>query len=276
MLRFALPAAFTVLAASPALAEGDAAADAEALFELMKLPQIISVMQQEGIAYGETLGEDMLAGNTGPDWMRMVGRIYDEERMVDRIRTEFVQGLEGADLAALHGFYGSELGQELLSLELSAREAFLDEAVEDAARENAAVAMADETDRYQLVARFVEANDLVERNVMGAMNSNYAFFQGLAEGGAFGGDLSEDQILADVWAQEPEIRANTTEWVFAFSMLAYQPLGDEALERYVAFSESKAGQSINRVLFESFDGEFEEISHALGRAAAHEMTAQDL
>ena len=42
--------------------------------------------------------------------------------MVANIRTAFVAELEGADLAALT-FYGSTLGREIISLELSAREA---------------------------------------------------------------------------------------------------------------------------------------------------------
>jgi len=111
---------------------------------------------------------------------------------------------------------------------------------------------------------------------MGAMNSNYAFFLGLAEGGAFGGDMSEERILSDVWAQEPEIRISTTEWVYAFTLLAYQPLDDADLAIYTDFAETGPGQRINRALFEAFDGEFEAISRALGRAAAQEMASRDL
>jgi len=266
-------AALLALLATPLLAQDR---DAAALFDRMKLPQMIGVMQREGLDYGETLARDMLSDSPSRDWMETVATIYHEERMVANIRAEFVAGLEGADLAALHDFYGSPLGRELISLELSAREALLDDQVEEAARERAALAMADETDRYRLVSRFVDANDLVDRNVMGAMNSNYAFFLGLAEGGAFGGDMSEERILSDVWAQEPEIRISTTEWVYAFTLLAYQPLDDADLAIYTDFAETGPGQRINRALFEAFDGEFEAISRALGRAAAQEMASRDL
>lgn len=265
--------AMLLLLAAPIAAQDR---DAEALFERMKLPQMIGVMQQEGLDYGETLARDMLGGSPGPDWRNTVAAIYDEARMVANIRTAFVAELEGADLAALHDFYGSALGREIISLELSAREALLDDQVEEAARDRATVAMADETDRYRRVDRFVEANGLVDRNVTGAMNANYAFLLGLADGGAFGGDMSEERILSDVWAQEPQIRKETTEWVYAFTMLAYQPLDDADLAAYADFAETDAGQRINRALFEAFDGEFEDISRALGRAATQEMAARDL
>ena len=119
-------------------------------------------------------------------------------------------------------------------------------------------------------------NNLVETNVAGALNTNLAFYYGLLDGGAFGGALTEDQILADVWSQEQEIRENTSEWIYSFLFMAYQPLEDEDLEAYIAFSETEAGEDLNRAMFASFDRLFEGISRSLGRAAANEMTAEEL
>lgn len=272
----ALPAIVFALLAVVATPMAAQERDAAALFERMKLPQMIAVMQQEGLDYGETLARDMLGGSPSRDWTSTVAGIYETDRMVENIRQDFVAELEGADLEALHAFYRSDLGREVVALELSAREALLDEDVEEAARERAALAMADETPRYRLAARFVQANDLIERNVMGAMNANYAFLLGLSEGGALGGDMSEDRILSDVWAQEPEIRTSTTEWVYGFTLLAYQPLDEADLRAYADFAETGPGQRINRVLFDAFDGEFEDISRALGRAVARTMAARDL
>lgn len=272
----ALPAiviALLSLFATPVAAQDR---DAAALFERMKLPQMTAVLQQEGLDHGETLAKDMLGGSPGRDWAATVADIYDLDRMIANIRADFVASLEGAELEAMHAFYGSDLGRQIVALELSAREALLDAEVEAAARERAALAMADETPRYRLISRFVQANDLIARNVMGAMNSNYAFLRGLAEGGAMGGDISEDRLLSDVWAQAPEIRSDTTEWAYAFAMLACQPLEDADMAAYADFAETDPGQRVNRALFDAFDREFEAISRALGRAAAREMALQDL
>jgi hypothetical protein len=164
----------------------------------------------------------------------------------------------------------------IIGLEVSARRALLDDAVEEASQDAAAIALADENPRMMLVVEFVETNNLIETNVEGALNSNLSFYAGLLDGGAFDGALSEDQILSDVWSQEAEIRISTTEWINSFLFMAYQPLEDDDLHAYIAFSETDAGGVINRTMFDSFDRLFNGISRSLGRAAATEMTMQEL
>ena len=170
----------------------------------------------------------------------------------------------------------AEPGESFVRLEASARRALLDDEVEQAANEAAAVAMVDQTDRFQQIERFVETNGIVESNVVGAMNANYAFFQGLLQGGAFDGEMTEDQILADVWSREPEIRANTTEWVYSFLLMAYEPMTDSDMEAYIAFSETEAGERLNRAIFDAFDGLFEDVSRDLGRGAARFVVSETL
>jgi hypothetical protein len=161
-------------------------------------------------------------------------------------------------------------------LEVAARRALLDDAVEEMSKEAAAIAAMDDTPRYAQLRKFIEINDLVETNVVGSLNSNYAFYVGLMRGGAFGNDLTEAQILTDVWTQEAEIRTNTTEWIYSFLNLAYQPASDADLDTYIAFSETEAGKDLNRALFTSFDGVFDDISMALGLASAQQMQGAEL
>jgi hypothetical protein len=96
------------------------------------------------------------------------------------------------------------------------------------------------------------------------------------DGGAFPAEMTESDILSDVWAQEPEIRANTEEWIYSFLIMAYDPVAPEDIEAYIAFSETDAGRAANRAIFAAFDGMFEDISLALGRAAARYMATQEL
>jgi hypothetical protein len=250
-------------------------ASTDALFDALDLDAIIAVMREEGLAYADTLAEGMFPSNT-TGWDETASAIYDAEWMEERVRADLDGALEGRDITGMLDFFSSEPGTTIISLEVTAREAMLDEGVSDAAKETAAMARADETPRFQLIDRFVEVNDLVETNVTGAMNSNYAFYVGLMDGGAFGGELTEDQILSDVWAQEPEIRQSTTEWVYGFFALAYQPLSDEDLEAYIAFAETEDGKALNRALFQAFDPVFVDIARALGRACAERMVMQEL
>ena len=246
------------------------------LFDAIGMGDILEIMREEGIAYGLQIDQDMLGGSGGSDWRASVETIYDAERMKAAVGAELTSALYGMDVAPMLEFFTSDLGQDIISLEISARRAFLDDVVEDASKDAAAIASAQETPRFLQVERFAEANDLIESNVVGGMNSNFAFYMGLMEGGALNGDISEEQILTDVWSQEAEIRQNTMEWVYAFSLLAYQPLSEDDLDAYIAFSESPAGQDLNRALFAAFDGVFEDISFALGRASARYMVSQEL
>jgi hypothetical protein len=246
------------------------------LYAALQLPEILEVMRQEGISYGAKIGEDLFPVAIDPDWSAQVELIYDISRMRAQSEAAFTAELAGADVPAMLAFFTTEPGQSFSMLEVSARRAQLDEAVEAASKDTAAMAMADNTPRYQLIRRFAEANDLIETNVVGALNSNYAFYQGLMQGGAAQPGLTDDEVLASVWDQEPEIRRTTTEWVMSFLLMAYQPLSDADLEAYIAFSETPAGADLNRAVFNAFDQMFIDISRELGIASAKYMVGDTL
>lgn len=250
--------------------------DADVLFDLLHLPEIVDVMREEGLGYGETIGADLFGGAPSADWANTVERIYDYDRMMELVRADFYTSLDGVDLTPMIDFFGSDQGRTIVGLEVSARRAIVDDAVEEASKEAVVAAAADENERLALVTEFIEVNNLIETNVAGALNSNFAFYAGLLDGGAFDGALSEDQILTDVWNQEADIRENTSEWMYSFLFMAYEPLDEADMQAYIAFSETEAGNQINRAMFESFDRLFTGISRSLGRAAAGEMTSQEL
>ncbi len=100
-------------------------------------------------------------------------------------------------------FYESELGQRAIGLEISARAGDARPRCSTRRpRDRAAQMRSDGDPRYVLLERFAEANDLFESNVAGALNSNYAFYPGLAEAGALGHEMDESAILSEVWSQE--------------------------------------------------------------------------
>lgn len=265
--------AVSVVAGTAAAAQESG--DIDRLAAALRLTETMDVMAQEGLDYGDDLAEGLLGG-APPDWAERVAAIYDPARMEAEMRAALSEALAGADIAPIAAFFEAEPGRSFIALELSARTAMLDPEVDAAAREAAAIALADSVPRIAILERFITANDLIESNVMGGLNGNYAFLTGLQAGGALPGGMTEEQILSDVWAQEPEIRASTTEWVYAYLFMAYSPATDADLEAYIAFSESPAGRTINAALFAAYDAMFNRLSHALGLAAAEVMATQEL
>lgn len=272
----ALATAVLIAVAPPALAQD--ARPTDALLDTLGLSETVEVMRKEGISYGEELAEDMLPGGTGNSWGQAVDRIYDTARMEETVRAGFARAwaAEGLAMEGVAQYFASDNGQEVVRLEISARDAMTEPGVEEAAR----AAFRDRDDeidadpRLAEIARFIETNDLINANVVGAMNSSYEFYAGLVDGGAF--EMSEDEILRVVWDSEPDSRKETREWLFAYMMMAYQPLEQDVLSDYVDLAASEQGQALNRALFAGFDEMYAEISYALGLALARQMTAQEL
>ncbi|MCA3453348.1 MAG: DUF2059 domain-containing protein [Rhodobacter sp.] len=256
-----------------------ASADPAALLTTLRIPEMIAVMQDEGIAYGDELEEQLFPGAGGARWDEAVARVYDEPALLERFQSAFAARL-AADPQAMDqiaGFFGTDRGQQILILEIEARRALLDEAVEEAAAVSVDDMRARDDPRLALLERFATANDLIEQNVSGALNANFAFYQGMSDGGAFdGAKMTEADMLAEVWAQEPDIRAETESWLYPFLALAYKPLSDADVEAYLAFSESEAGRAMNAAMFAAFDEVFRDISRDLGRAAAEMLSGQDI
>jgi hypothetical protein len=274
MLRLFLPLAL-VLAPLAATAQVSPARIA-GLYEALGLPEVVQIMREEGLRYGGSIEEEMFPGGGGEAWSAAVSAIYDAAEMDEVVRARMAEAMPEAAVDASEDFFRSDRGQRIVGLEVSARRALLDPAVEDEARATAEAMRLDGDPRVGLVGRFADANQLVEQNVAGALNANLAFYKGLDAGGAFPRSMTETEILADVWGQEPEVRADTEDWVYSFLLLAYAPLSEGDLEAYISFSETEEGQALNRALFGAFDGMFTGISRDLGLAAARFIASQPL
>jgi len=255
-------------------AQAQAQGQRTALVEALGIPELLEVMRSEGETYGIQIGADFLPDGGGTSWGAVVRRLYDPVKM----RTSVTQGLE-AEIAPEHlepllDFFTSDTGKHIVAQEILAREAFLDGAAEEAARAAYREAGEAQADRIALLKEYVSLNELVEFNVAGALTANLRFYRGLVEGGAI--ELSEEEMLAEVWGQEAEIRADTEEWLMSYLMMAYAPLSDAEIAEYVLLSSTEAGGALNRALFAGFDGMYSDLSYALGLAVAMQMKGEDL
>ena len=266
----------SALALAGACIAGPVSADARLtiLLDLLRVDAVVEVLQEEGHEYASILNEDMLGGQGGAFFQAQVQRIYDPLAMTEYIRGGFSETMDDGDLDAAIAFFGTELGAKVVSYEIAARRAMMDDDVEEAARAEYKQAREAGDPRLSVIDRFERENDLIDRNVAAALSSNLAFYNGLADGDFV--DMSEDQRLAQVYAQEESMREDTEDWLFSFFLMAYQALEPQELDAYVAFSTSAAGAAFNRALFAGHEQMYRDISYALGRVVALSSTGSAL
>lgn len=243
-------------------------------FSALKMDDVFTILQEEGIAAAEKMAQEDEAVTQSPAWTSRVARIYATDKMdaIFRQRLSTTDNLDASEAAI--EFFESALGQRIVDIELEARRALTTDAMEEAAKAEATSLKEQDPDRYAMYEDFIAANNLVESNLMGALNSNLAFYQGLGTNPLFGA-IDEETVLGQVYDQAPEIRADMEEWTMNFSVLAYSLLTEEEMQLYIDTSETKAGQILNTALFAGFDKVFELHSFELGRALAEFMVGDE-
>lgn len=262
MIRALFIAAILMLSAPAAFAN----ARITILMDVLRVSDVIDILRAEGFAYAEELDTDLLDGQGGAFWREQIDQIYAAYPISERLRTALEEGLTPEEVEAAITFFGSPEGGRIIDLENAARRAMADPAVEDAARATFEEKVVANDPMVKLVTDFIVANDLVERNVTGAMSSNVQFYLGLADG-RYTSD-TEAQIIEDVWAEQEGIRNDTEDWLNSFLFMAYNSLPHDVMRNYVSFSLSAPGQALNAVLFEGFEEVYRDVSYALGRAVA--------
>jgi hypothetical protein len=281
MLRSLFAAVFVpvfALAVSLSASDPAAAGQADDIVAVLRLPEVFSVISAEGDAYGHEIDDNMMDGTGGAAWEAAVRQIYAPERLLPAFTAALGDALTQSrdDMAPAIAFFRSDLGQQATGLEISARRALLDPDVEDASRLKLEEMRAEESARLALIDDFVAANDLVESNVSSGLNANYAFYQGLRDAGAIGTEMTDDDVVAEVWSQEGAIREETDTWVHSYLTMAYAPLSDDDLRHYTEVSRTPGAQALNRAMATAFAKVFTDVSRQLGRAAGAVLAGQSL
>ncbi len=258
------------------LGAGPAQADPARISDLLQTGPIFEILQQEGVDYGADLSEEMLGQPADPAWRAEVAEIHAPDRLRPPYEAAFAAALEGADQRAIEDWLTSDLGHRVVTLEVSARRALLAPDVEEAALIAAERADAAGDARLKAVRAVIEAADLVEPNVIGGLNANLAFYRAMAAGQAFPYEVTETDMLAEVAAQEPDIRADVTGWLEGYLFMAYAPLSLDELHDCAEFSDSPAGRALMQAQFAAFDVIYETSSAALGAALARRMAGMEL
>lgn len=270
-----------VMPVAPGAAQAQRLSDR--VLDAMQIVPLFEILQHEAVASGRDLGAEMMPGRDLAGWEDTLRRLNDPARVLPDFRDAFAAALpDGPDGPgdAILAYLAAQPGRRIVALELSARAALAEPGIEDAARDRFARDRAADSDHARAVDRFIAVNDLVDRNVQGALAANAAFLTGLRDGadvpGAPGsGDVFGD-VFGDVWAQEPAIRDSTRDWLHGFVSLAYRPLDPAEMAAHLAFSASPAGQDMNDAIFAAFDVVVVALSYDTGTALARLLASQDL
>ena len=249
-------------------------AELDRLHAALDTNALIQILSEEGLMQSEDLRDDMFPGRGGIGWTAAVGRIYAPERLYDTFRTAFDEELVETPIDELLAFYASDVGELISSLEVDARRAIMSDEVEEAARRAYDDLQETETERLAILEEFADLNGLIDRNVAGALNSNLQFYKGLASGGAF--EMTESEMLSEVWEQEASIREDTEGWVFGYMTFAYETVPNKDLRTYIDMTATQQGRALNRALFAGFDAVFQGVSFELGATTARFSSGDEL
>ena len=267
--------AFAVLITSTQLLKADQA-QVDKLWDAMRVSEFIDVLSQEGISESEELESRLFTQSNGDSFQQATSRIYDPERMTGLMRTAMSIASQRRDLDSAIDFYQSVVGRKSIEAELSSRFELLDPLVEEESKSLLNALRTEDPERFELIDDYVLANDLVENNLVGAMNGNYVFLSTLTDAGQ--GPYVEDPsaILPQIWAQENEVRASTSEWVYSYFAYAYRDLSNAEILKLIEFSRSEGGQSLNNFLFESTNFVFDQLAMDLANVVAEFLASEAL
>lgn len=251
--------------------EDAAAQDATlaALEESLGLGALFGVIAREGHLYGEGLDQGLLGGRGGLRWQASVARIYQPDVLRARFSQAMSEALAGRPevLADAVAFFSSPTGKAIVAREIAARETLLEPDNKEAAEVAAGKLRDARAPRLRLIRNLIDASDLIEGNVASGLTGSAAFNEALAATLPPEQRLPEADRMAQVWAQEAEIRASTTSWLLTFMTEAYAPLSDAELEQFLAFSKSESGRALNQALFTAYGETFRVVMQELGHEA---------
>ena len=262
----------------PPVAGESAVADVAGLAAILQLDATFAVLAEEARPQGEDIAAQYFPGRSEDGWAMEVAAMHDPAAMRSRFETAFAAALAGQEavIPAAAAFYGSDLGQRILALEIEARRSFLDVAEEEAA-EVAAQNLRDRRDpRLRMIRDLIAAGDLVESSVAGTLTARLAFSDGLAEGSPPGMSAPRDSRVQDIWSEEAALRGEVGAWLVRFMVQAYAPLSEDELQTYVRFSETAEGRAVNAAMGRAMEAALLPVSRDLGRLTARFTLSQQI
>ncbi|WP_147105062.1 DUF2059 domain-containing protein [Tateyamaria sp. syn59] len=240
-----------------------ALADVDRLIDAMGVPQLIEAFVAEGRDAGASIDEAFLNGQGGAVWAETVSRLYDPQRMETELRFVMAEELDPAVAEQALLFFDSALGERIITLEVEARRAFMDDSVEEAAK-SAQSASGDAVTDYLLT------RNLIERNTDVAVAAQAAFLDGMADVSGVQGSAPDLERL------RARVLIDTESWLRGYNALVQSALSEDDIAVYTAFWETEVGAKVDDALFLAFGQSYTTLSYALGQAAGRLLPQNEL
>lgn len=232
------------------------------LFNAMGIPGLIAAFAEDG---RETIGDinsSFLGGQGGDVFLETAQRLYDPARMEAELRASFAQLVDPADARQAVVFFDSTQGQRIVELEVQARQAMVDDALEDAAK-------AASNDAGDDVLRLISVRDLVEVNTDIAMAARRAFYDGFLA-------AAPSTDAPDIEGQRGMVAEDTRAWITGYYMLVASAMEDDDLDTYTAFWETDVAQRVDAALSDAFEQSYVSLSYGMGQIVGRLMPQNDL
>ncbi|WP_299554535.1 DUF2059 domain-containing protein [uncultured Tateyamaria sp.] len=238
-------------------------ADVNRLIDAMGVPELIAAFVTEGLEAGQSIDEVFLNGQGGDVWVDTVRRLYDPLRMETELRRVMAERLDPDVAAQALLFFESDLGARIITLEVQARQTFLDDTVEEAAK-------ASPTAQGEQVTDYLVSRDLIERNTDVAVAAQAAFLEGLSDSSGRSEDAPDmDQLRA-------RILVDTEGWLRGYNALVQSAMTKDDIAIYTSFWETDVGAAVDDALFLAFGQSYTTLSYALGQAAGRLLPQNEL
>lgn len=228
------------------------------LHDLLQTTRLFDVLAAEYVVMAEAMrAEDpeML----GEDWLAAMVSLYDPREMEALYRADLNTRLAARPEveAAFLDFAQSELGRDVITREVETRAQLLDPDWQAPVPKREDYAALETT-----VTAVIEGFDLIEGNIAAAMNSHLEDARGFFDALDMAFDASE--MIASLYAEEPEIRENTEAWLRDYLFAAYAGLSQGDLEALAELSRDPLHRAFTRAQIAAFDAAFEGRSYQAG------------
>ncbi len=241
----------------------DADTEADRLVDAMGIPALIAAFSEDGLETVRDINDGFLNGQGGDVFAETTRRLYDPARLEPKLRADMIAALDPRDARQALAFFESAQGQRIIALEVQARQAMVDDAVEETAK--AAASRADDA-----TVALLSVRNLVDRNTDVALAAQRAFFDGLAA------TSDRTDMAPDIEGQRDTIAESTRAWLTGYYMLVASALEPDDMDVYIAFWETDVGQSVDAALYSAFEGTYVDLSFGLGQLVGRLLPQNEL
>lgn len=256
-----------LVAVQPARAQEDKAQRIEAFLEVTGFDVALESIRLSADTAPRMLGLE--AQDFGSEWSRLVREVFAADLMHDMARDILGRTLDDDLLDHAAGFYATDLGQRLVSVENASHMEADDDLKSEAGQDIAAGLVRLGSPRVEILNRLNGAIGGEDHAIRAIQEVQIRFLMAAAGAGVIKLQMEEPDLREALRSQEGEMRRSIKVNALAGAAYTYQAISDEDLRLYAAALENPKMQKVyelmNAVQYEIMANRFEAVAARLGR-----------